>query len=136
MSRHSRQRGFVMLLAVGMVSIVSILVLLLTLRMHADVRRTRAAMASAQVSQLTLAGVEIARQSLGRSEALPDAPIALPEAIATRARLTVASAEMNERAAVVQIVAGWDATEARHEARFERGSQGWQLVSLVAELSN
>ena len=134
MIRRARHRGFVLLLAVGMVSIVAVLVLLLTMRMHADVRRTRAALSIAQLSQLTLAGVAIVQTSLDQEDRVLPESITLPDSIAERGRLRVEPIDRAPEAVEVLIIAQWDTADSRHRARLERASGGWRMISLMPDV--
>jgi type II secretory pathway component PulK len=105
MKRYERP-GFVTTLAVMMIGLVAVALAALTTRVGTAARQAAAAREQAQVEQLLLAGIEIARQGAG------ERPITLPTALADEG----AKLKLSVRGKRVEIEAQVGRSHAREES--------------------
>ena len=134
MTRHNRKnRGFAMLMALGMLGLVSMTLIVLSQQFAYDVTRTQAASRDAQLSQLLLAGAQDASQ---RSHDWPEQPqngkwqIELPQALSqSGAKLAIELRASGEGKADVTVDAAMGSQSAVQTLHFKHADRGWVVDS-------
>jgi len=124
--KRRRNRGFAMLVAVGMVALVGAVVLAMTHLLAAEIRQTAAVQTEAQLDQLLLAGAAIAAEKgTGEHE------IELPEALQQQGMaLSISTVQAGEDR-VAQITATVEHESAMQTIRLQLRGDGWQVVEAT-----
>jgi type II secretory pathway component PulK len=128
MRATATRRGVVLLMAVGLLAVMGLLMVLITVRMTSDVKRSSRHATAAQVRQLTLAAATIARGQLER-DATADGAIDLPGELSDSSLSLANWTRSVSRATVTIRVSRLDRVD-EQTAEFERTNSGWRLLAL------
>ena len=138
MSRRSRERGFILLIALAVLGIVGVAMLVLAAATAYDARRSIERSQRAQLDQMLLAGASEARERLKTASPKTgdswdvELPKALTEQSATM-HSTVSSIEQNGEVYLL-IHATLSNRSAEQTVRFSQASGDWKLISAKVSL--
>jgi hypothetical protein len=141
--RRRRQRasnGFATLMAIALVAMAGVAFVAIASMMRHDVRRTRRAVAEAQLRQMLSAGEEAVRSQLdatggGENGATREVPV--PRMTGeSEARLTLTVAPVADAGLrVILVEATMDGFHAAQQLRYSRHDGKWTLVAAVLDAS-
>ena len=131
---ETKHRGFATIVAVLMLTMVSLALMAMATRFADDTRRTRDGMAAAQLRSLLLAGVAAAQHQLKTDDRLTETTIMVPPVLAARrATLTLETEATTDQALHIRVEATLGQARASQQLQYVRSDPGWRLASAHLE---
>jgi type II secretory pathway component PulK len=132
--KAQRCSGFVSIVALGLLVLVSAMLGSIAMLSHADSQRTRREVRDVQVRQLLFAGMSQARASLIPDLNPKEIVAELPDELKSNGgRLQIVAAQISDRQATFDVTARFEDATATQVVRFEHVDGIWTLKAGVLQ---